>query len=400
MNKSSDEISIILDLSSGYVEGALLQISKTENPYVIFNHRVSLPAGEEKDIERTKVLMWSALQEVLKSLEDEGLSHLKFTKHGRETIQHVYCVLSSPWYISQTKIIKIEKEKPVTITSALLNRIVEDEKNVFKESLLKGEYSQNFKESVEVLESKIIRMKLNGYETWQPTGQSVKNIEVSIYLSFAGVELTEKIKETIRRNFNVKSIQFHSFPLVLFSGVRDLKDTPPDFLLVDVREEVTDVSLIKKGLLLETVTIPIGSSFYIREIGQSLNTVPQVALSFLRLYQAQKAEPNVTEKIREILNSKKDWVTHFHESLRSFFEEFFLPKTLFITADSDFIALFSKMIEDEIFEQFAGDREPFKIVPIQDSLIKDSYKIGEFAENASLLAMESVFIQKLGERAI
>lgn len=394
-HKNEEEISILLDIGSGYVEGALLNISKSKIPHIIFERRVAIPVGEKKNIERTTALMLKALGEVVEMLQKEGLLHLKFTKFGHQNIRNVYCVLSSPWYISQTKVIKIEKSKPFMVTSLLIKKLLEDENIAFKNSINQGEYSKDFKDTVSILESKIISTKLNGYETERPLRKFTTNIEVAIYLSIAGVDVTEKIKETIRKTFNFRTLRFHSFPLVFFSGIRDLRDTPNNFILVDIREEVTDVILIKKGLLLETVTVPLGTYFFTRELGKALNTLPQVALSFLRLYTLGKTEKEVTEKIKVFLNENKEWILRLHKALQSFREEFFLPKTLYLSTDNDLMPLFVSILEKEVFPQFFGDQNPFKVIPVDSTLLKGLYKADKSVGSTPFLPIESVFLKKI-----
>jgi len=143
-----DEVALVLDISSGYVEGAIVQFAEAKPPHILYTAKISIPFMEEKNSLRLKTELFKALDETVAKVQREGLPHLKFTALGRHSIRTVYCILSSPWYISQTKIVKIEKEKQISVTPSFLETLVSEEKKAFEKEIKEGRYSENFKDEV------------------------------------------------------------------------------------------------------------------------------------------------------------------------------------------------------------------------------------------------------------
>ena len=147
-----------------------------------------------------------------------------------------------------------------------------------------------------------------------------------------------------------------------FTVVRDIFSHIPDFLFLDISGEVTDISLVRQGVLLETVSFPRGKKFLLRKLAETLGTVPEEAESLFRMWREGKTDDATREKISHIFDdARRLWVHDLSTALNSFSSGLYLPHQLFFTADDDVEKVFSDFIGGEEFAQTALTIEPFSV---------------------------------------
>lgn len=393
-----DEVALVFDIGSDGATGALVAFSEKEAPQVLFSVKDTVSLAKEHVTTRVVSLMLTSLNNVVKVIEKEGVPHLKFTQHGGAHIRKAYCVLSSPWYLSQTKVLKIKKPEPVTVTEKLISDAMEAEKKAYVESLSSGEFAKNFHEELEVVDSKIISIRLNGYETSKPHGKKASEIEINIYLSIAGKELVEKIRQNLSKHFELKSFEFHTFPLVTFSLIRNTNN-PEHFLIMDIGAEVTDISIIKDNSLLQTVTLPLGRNFFVRKVSSTLNTLPQVGLSFLKLYAQNKTEPAITQKIETVLQKLiLEWQSFIHKAFTELSDEVFVPQTVYLTTDQELMPFYTKLVQDQKLNQTSNEGDSFTVIPFDHSRLAGLYRLEGKLPVDPFIIPDTVFINSVRQK--
>ena len=155
--------------------------------------------------------------------------------------KRIFCVLSSPLYVSQTRVISYKKNTPFVFTTKLADALIQKEIKIFQEEHL-AKYTTVGGE-VRSIELKNIKTMLNGYETANPLDQSAKELEMIIFISMSGEQILKKIENTIEKYFHFNQIKFSSFTMSFFTAVRDVFKQKDNFLLVDIGGEVTDISI-------------------------------------------------------------------------------------------------------------------------------------------------------------
>lgn len=388
--KSQKETVLILDIGNGSVGAALAELSKVEKPKIFFSHREPVYIQAENNSERIIASMLKLLDEVLAIT----------SKQSRVSIAHVCCILSSPWYMSQTKTIKIEKQKPFVVTKHFVENVVKNEENIFRTALLNGSYGHLFPGPVRVIEHHSIETRLNGYGVDIAFGKKAHSLELSLFTSVVAEEIIKDIEQAITKHFHSHSFSFYSFSLVSFSTIRDMYPHDQDFMFLDITGEVTDVSITRKNVLLETISFPLGRASLLRRLSKTLTVSPQVALSYVRLYAEGVLSGEASEKIMKALsNFEREWCDSFHKSILELSRDIAVPKKIFFTADRDTARFFSRMMAKEKCTEFpGGDSEQDDVF---DIAYLDSEKLAPFVDRTSrtekdeFLALESVFLNKL-----
>ncbi len=64
-------------------------------------------------------------------LQKDGIKSVQ-SVHGHVRIERAHCIFSSPWFISQTKTVMLEKETFFPVTAALMDELVKKEEDQFQ----------------------------------------------------------------------------------------------------------------------------------------------------------------------------------------------------------------------------------------------------------------------------
>jgi len=392
--QNKKETVLIFDIGSASVAGALVEISREKEPTIIYTKRLPIKFQKNLSSSRFKKEMFTALDNVSRDLLMKGL----FLAQGDgKKISRALCSLSSPWFVSETKTVKINQEKPFEITNSFLKDELDKEILLLEKSDLAKYNSQKIQDS-EIIEKIVVDIKLNGYKIENPIGKKAKSVELSFFISMSQESILDGIEELISKNFHLKEILFHSFTLVSFTAIRDMYDRVSSFLMIDITGEVTDVTLVKKQNLIKTVSFPFGTHSMLRDISDGLKIDSGEALSAFKLFSANSLNKTKTKEIVLILEkSKKDWLQELGVALNKISGRMSLPTTVFFTADDDFSSWYGEIIKLEDYAQHSISEGAFIVSFMSSSNLSSYVTFKEKVKKDVFLGLESLYIDKLFE---
>jgi len=382
--KKEKKLVLVFDIGSSSVGGSLFEIEKSGIPKILEVFREPIIFREKVDIDQFLFLTIKSLEIVASKLCLKGI--------GKPS--QIFCILSSPWYVSSTRIIKFEKNTPFLFTSKLAEDLIKKEIALFKEEhLAQFSHPEN---KIKLIEFKNIKIMLNGYETSNPLDKKIEKLEIIIFLSISGDLILKQIEKTILKHFHVEeNIKFFSFIMALFSITRDLFSHEDNFLLVDIGGEVTDISMVKKNALGSSVSFPLGRNFIIRKVADNLHCTLSEAKSFISLYKDGHAVESTFKKIEPVMSRiKTEWLKEFEKSLINISDDFSIPSTIFITIDPDLIDFFSKIIKNEQFSQYNLTDSGFKIIFLDSKIFHEIVTFKDGVNRDLFLTLESIFINR------
>lgn len=382
-SKEKDELMLVFNVGSSSVEGALFWTQKNGIPKIIFSVREPIVVESAVDVDRFLVLAIQSLQVVVnKAFEAKAGAPSK-----------IFCVLSSPWYASETRIINVKKTEPFIFTSKLADELIQKEIKLFEEEhLLK--YA-NVGNAIRAIELKTIKTTLNGYEASKPLNQKVQGLEMAIFISMSGEQMLKKIEDTIREHFNFDQIKFSSFLMASFTTIRDMYIKQENFLLVDIGGEVTDISMVKKNTMCESASFPLGQNFLTRGVASGLRSSLSEASSMISLFNDGHAEESVAQKLSPILNQlKSDWLKKFQESLANLSSDISIPSTIYLAIDKELAEFFSQTIKTEQFNQYTLTESKFEIRLLNTELLHGMALFEESVIREPSLMIDSFYINR------
>ena len=295
-----DESILVFDIGSSSVGAAFFMAQKSGVPKVVKTFREPTKLEDSVDADRFLSSTLKSLEVVAQRAFDARLG----------APSRIFCVLSSTWRVSQTRVINFEKNTPFVFTPKFADELIQKEINLFKEDNL-AKYKTT-PDKVRMIEVQTIKTMLNGYETPKPLEQKATGLEMTVFISLSEEEVLKKIEETIRKHFNFEKIKFCSFLLSSFIVVRDTYLNQENFLLVDIGGEVTDIAMAKGNTLRESISFPLGRNFIIRGVAATLGSSLEEAKSSIALFKDGHATVAATNKIGPVINKlQMEWLQKF-----------------------------------------------------------------------------------------
>lgn len=387
---------VLLHIEGERVSGAVALHEHDKTPKILFSWDETFPLHRPgQDMNAAIILV---LKKVIDRIQKEGFQHLTFTQMGGlkgDAVRTVYCTLASPWFLSQTKIVRETKETSEVFSEKALEELVQREAHAFADAFASSEYGGRFHEQLELVESSVVSLSLNGYETAQPKGKRLKELEVALYFSIVGSELLKNIRETVQATFPRAETTFHTFPMVMYSVVRDVATIPQHFLLVDVDGEVSDFTIVKKGVAMQTITVPLGSQHFVRMLQKEAGISPETALSILGMQGMDSLSDETKAKVAPVLKKAcKQWQSSVSESIGLLSEECFVPGTVIIAAEDRLQAFFSVLISDHSLDHSASDGTPFSVTSLDHEFLKKHYQIDAPLVHSVNMMVTALFISR------
>ncbi len=314
------EVLGIIDVHSHGVSGALLapptttgHAGRCREPVLVHHEDISFEINQEPE------LMFGQIVDALR----RTAAAVRRGSGGRHIAGH--CFLSAPFYLDRTKIIRWRHKEPRLFTARNVGEVLDREGKKF---LADGE-------NYHLLEKRILRLTLNGYPV--PLGVSARatEAEIAMYFSATPGALLNRLSASLRGE-RWRSVVFHPFSFMLYRVVPYLLPNLTNLTLVNVEEEITEVTVVSQGVLLETFSFPLGSNHLIRQYAANFRTVFAEAESALKLYFAGTQTAAAAQRIKNFLREQADaWLKLFQDNLDQALDQFLLsPEVLVLTQPS------------------------------------------------------------------
>jgi hypothetical protein len=381
--KNKEELILVFHIGSSAVGGALFSTQASGIPKVIFLVTEPIQIEETLNLDRFLSLTIKSLESVVKKIYE--------ARKGAPA--RIFCVLASPWHTSQTRIISLKKDTSFIFTTKLADELIQKEIKIFEAEHL-AQYSST-ENKVRAIELKNIKTLLNGYETVNPVNQKIIELEMIIFISISGEQFLKKIEDTIAQSFHFEQIKFSSSAMASFAVVRDLHPSKDNFLLVEISGEVTDISMIKKDTLRESISFPLGRNFLIRGVALGTQSTIDEASSMISLFKNGHAEESTGKLLAPILEKLGgEWLKKFQESLANFTKDISIPATIYLSTDKENVDFFSSTIKAEQFSQYTLTESKFEIILLDTQLLNGLSTFAEPGIYEPALVVDVVYINR------
>lgn len=394
--KPEEEIVAVFDIGNGSVGGALVKLNVHGLPIMLYSHREPITFVPRHSASSLLDSMLKLLKLVADKITKDGLENIKRSPFGFYKLRDAYCVFSSPWYISQTKVIREGWEKQRTISQGAINDFVKKEQEQFNADLKNGKYEQVFGSNNILLEKRIINISLNGYTVHDPVGKQARELELTLFTSFISKEIVTSVEQTLRKSFSVRAIHHFSYSLVSWGATQILFPDIHDYFFIDISNETTDISLIVKDVLIEIVSFPMGRSTLLRKAVKDLKVTPDVALSFMVMYFNDTLEPAFKNKVEAVIKPiETDWFDDVIVALEQFQKIYSLPRSTFVTADLDTAKLFLQALSKEFPPELNVPKSRLAATYIGADKVQSQIELLPSVAQDSFLSLENIFLNRI-----
>jgi hypothetical protein len=250
-------------------------------------------------------------------------------------------------------------------------------------------------EKHELIEGDILDIELNRYHTKDPLGKITNDLGITLFVSSAPIELTDSIKSIKERGFGETTGNFASFTFSFFNVVRDIWHEKHHFILLDVSGEVTDLSVVKDGKLLETSSFPCGVNTVVRLIASRFNLKMGESESLLNAYYNHHLSSSERARVSLTLHdAQKQWLSFFSKELEEISPQILLPRDVFLTVDEPYTAWFKDIIESEKLHPITPTGKSFSVVALNETILAPHCVFNKGISKDPFLAIESIFLNR------
>jgi hypothetical protein len=383
--KKKDELVAIFDIGSGSVGGAIVSFPLDESlPIIKKIVRTEIEYTNEKlDVNLFTKNMLKALNTTAEALYQGKLG----------APDRIVCVLASPMYSSETRVVKLNKEIPFIFTHKIANDLLEKElKSIVSDYNKKSKTLYN---EIEVMENHIMDISLNGYYIQEPIGVRTKSVEMNMVFSFSQKFILDKIRKEMSRTFHEIPVYFSSFMVASYFAVRDKYISPDSYLLLDIGGEVTEVGIVSKGILKASLSFPFGRKTFYKYISSKLDIEYRDAKELFNLYKNGDMPETDKNKYEPLFKSiEGSWSESFRGCIGGLPHVLALPSTVFMTADLDIIGWFSNVVANEEFIQSMTIDHKCTVVSLKSSDFLKKCKIEKDVELDPFIMIEIIALMR------
>lgn len=393
LEQEKENISLLINVNNGSINTALVSFRQNKVPKFLYS--IEMPfVGEKPDImklsEGMSSLLDSSLEEIITvGWENSGLK-------GRK-LSHVVVSFSSPWFILKTKNIHLSKDDIFVVTKNFINDITQKEEELFKRELLDS-YSSNKEDEFVVIEKSVVHTKINGYVVPDIIGRKTKDFDVSVLVSAITKNIEDKVTNLIFKQTHVpkENIIIHSFPLILFSTIRDSFENEANFILINIDSEITDIILVDNHTITSVVSFPFGKNTIIRHLANSFKISPEIAESQLVIYMSKKIEDSTLDSTENLLRDlEKEWSVYFEDALVNLSPNMNWPKKTFVMADKNVASIFVDFLSLQKADATSSFRKHIDLKLIDEAILSGMYEHKQNKPVKKSIIILAIFYNKL-----
>ncbi len=364
----------IFDIGSGSVGVCVAEISNDKNsqtkPNILFSTRVYMQVQDELNFPLFLDTMLKTVAEASAMVAASGLPVPKT----------VHCFLHTPWYVSHSRTVHTEKNVPFTITESFIQQTIQTEIELFQKTEFTNYRPYN---EMTIIEQYATSARVNGYDIDNPIGKKGIVFDISIFISLTPQKIINDIKLGIEKNISLsdRNIHFHSNICATYGLIRDMFVDLPNYLLIDVGGEITDLAVIKDNVLLHAASFPSGQNTLIRSLMQAYNYNQNEAFALLRSVLTGHADSTTTARVEEIVTPvRTEWLKDFQNLLVLLSNNVSLPHNVFLVSESDLTLWYTDCVKREEFSQYMLTEKKFSVTAFAAPSI---YEYCGFAPNVT-----------------
>lgn len=381
---------LIIDIGSGSVGAGLVRVSRAALPTLLLSHRAPITMRSGLSAKNLADGAIAALRDALGRIVKMTALYTEGGRVSPQRVDDIVCISASPWYLPKTKLLRLSRERPFSLSHSLITKILREEATLLERDPSLG--ARIAAGDLELIERSVLTVALNGYETANIYADGILNAELGLFMSFMPEAFGKEVRRELERAFTVRPLIFHSFPLIFFLAVRNLDPNLSHSLLVDVSGEVTDVVFVERGMIRSIASFPDGKHTLRRTLRASSE---QEGESLLRLRsRTPSSASGATAFIDEAIAA---WRSQFSKAALKLLDGRMPPRSVYVAADDNVLPLYIKAVEEEPLFQAAGEGG-VRVVGITQTLLETRCRVADDASPDAFLMLAGMVADSLYDR--
>lgn len=388
---------IALDIGTEYVKAVIVKFDDNSCEIIgygrIKQDYANMEGGAISDIEEVVKSCYEAISEA-KEMAGVEPREIVIGIAG-EFVKGVITHLSSKRSLSKRKLKKKEIDQ-------LVYQAQQEAMAIAQEKLLKDIGLNNIK--VELVNSSVVEIKIDGYKVTNPEQFQGKNLEVSVFNTFAPLVHLGAL-ETIATRLDYKLVGIIAEPFAIAKSIMSNEAYEFGAIVIDIGGGTTDIALVRNGGIEGTKMFSwAGRAFtktLARHFNLSLGEAEELKIAYSNGQLAQK-EVEVKDVLESDLNLLYEGI---EVALKNLAHSEALPQRIYLCGGGSALnGLFNGIRRREMYESLPFFNKPkIKLLKAESiKEIKDSTGLLKGTENVTpkSLALQATKIQKLSKNKL
>ncbi|OGG64927.1 hypothetical protein A3C18_02750 [Candidatus Kaiserbacteria bacterium RIFCSPHIGHO2_02_FULL_54_11b] len=343
-----EKVIAVADIGSGSAALAIVAIPKVGPVRILAAERRFLPIEE-----RSPEAIIAALGVHL--IEAGKAALASHQKNGGAFPRSAYAIIRAPWTRSKTIKVRTVFPKTARITGAMISRLAQQALTDDTE-FDKGR----------ILEASVVRVEVNGYPTAQPEGTLGQELTVATLLSECDPSLRAAVTASLQQLFGTRPLILRSGVHALLSMLRNKPDVPPDFVVVDMASEGTNLMVIRDGVTTDHAMVAEGKNTLLKRVGGT--DLPDHTITMLRLLAAGECHDPACEEVSAAMaKAEPELVRVFGETIAKLVARQRLPNYVLLATHNDMVPWLSAFFSRIDFAQFTKTTQPFIVTALKSA---------------------------------
>lgn len=334
---------VIADVGAGGSAVGFVQVPSDGPARIIAAHRTFSPV-EERSPESALISLGATFAESAKAaLADYAKAGAK----GRP--EAIYAVVHAPWATSRAFSNEQHFEKDTKITNDIIGTLA---KSALAQA---GNIPRD-----ELLEASVVHVELNGYPVKSPVGRMAQQVKVAALVSSMQKVHRDALENAIAAAFPAVPLKLRSHARALVSTLREHGDEARNCVVIDVADEGTTISVIRKNLLDGQAQIPAGTHALLTRIAPAGSR--EETLGLLAMLEKGTCSTTACDAITQALTAAEPEITKiFGEGFATLAAKRRLPNDVVLVTHADIAPWFAHFLSRIDFAQFTLTSQPLAV---------------------------------------
>ncbi len=385
--RDTEKVDITFDIGSSSIGCSVSSVKKDGKIHIHYSSRVALIFQSHLRYDRFIKEMLRGLTEI-----SEKVSKFITSSHINFHVGTVSCGLSSVWHVSKTHFLSFQRKESFVVTPRFIEKMLERTEDHAK--MEKGKLWQNkhIKEP-SLIDKKLLSVDLNGYRTANPYGKKARRINLSLHLAFMSTSVKNNICEILDNYFRNIEVVFYTRALSTYTVVRDSYSKSDRFLLINISGEVSNLTLVIKDVIQESIPFPMGILTLARLISERRNSTPLEALSLIRMSTEKNSHLNKTsDEYKLIQEVGKKWSDELDLALGKFISTSPLPKHIYVTAPSNTSHWFKFLLEPYLNGSSENEQDYHIVTVLTAEMMREFFSFDQKTAPDSALLLQLIHL--------
>lgn len=247
-------------------------------------------------------------------------------------------LLGSPWHVSWSDTIHISKDKPFKVSA----REIEEAVNSTFRSSHNG---------FTIISRHIMGYKMNGYSMGDPMGKITSSLDMHAYVESAPEAVITSLSSVIRKHLPHISMSFTTASFAAVEAVKHYSNMK-DMILILPEYDVTDVILVKNGMIQSMASLPWGGASMARDLfGKVSSGIEEAFAKSNRLLSGELDTKEVERVTKLSQDIRSKLVSDFRNILWKMNESLLLPGDCVVVGDNIAAHFIAKWLDDEDYSE-------------------------------------------------